>query len=182
MPTKLELKEYADTTVKMYGSIIKQLLKKWKYQGGTPQPQEKWLHRPRIFSRLPCPAPPRKCPDFGCLPQGVYSLPHLTRKVFFLPHPPSRPKEIKGCPVHPWKIPSKMEVVLRYTLLTLLTLWTLFVTVYTITVLFKKSCTYACIYCKGRLRCFLWADAFLSKMWGDYMEWVDWIGGYPFDC
>ena len=28
LPTKLELKEYADTTVKMYGSIIKQLLKK----------------------------------------------------------------------------------------------------------------------------------------------------------
>ena len=48
-------------------------------ENGCPGPP-----RPRKFSKLPRPAPPRKCPEFNCYPappRGFYSLPLLaTRK------------------------------------------------------------------------------------------------------
>ena len=51
-----------------------------------------WLLWPRKFSSLPCPAPPRKCPEFNCYPAppwGFYSPPRPTPKFLpsGLPHP-----------------------------------------------------------------------------------------------
>ena len=62
-----------------------------------PRTRVKWLPWPRNSLSLPCPAPPRKCPEFNCYPappRGFYPNP----EIFFLC---PAPKQKKGCPVHP---------------------------------------------------------------------------------